>query len=390
MKNRVLRALLLLVAVGAGGAAAYTLWGIDQQLTNARAAEQAVRDQARALVAAIADLRASQQAYVAQGQGAAFWTARVSSLLPIADQRLSAFSGMVTSDGARAALGPARDALENFHKLDARAQEYLRAGEYLMASDLIFSDGLEATTTAAAQVDLALGADVQAHARSLGARRRRQAQILGATSGAIFLVLLLLLPTGRRDSPSESAELHIAPIPTVSEPPAEVATPAQSATRVTLPDLAAAAELCTDLGRVLETRELTALLGRAAQVLDASGMIVWVSDRSGTELRPVLAHGYPDQVLARMGSIPRDAPNATAAAYRTAELRTVSGSSDANGAVVAPLITPAGCIGVLTTELRHGGETKDALRALVAIFAAQLATLVTAPPASSSAAQAQG
>ena len=391
MRNRFVRISIVLAAVAAGAAAAYTVQGIDRQMTSERAAEQALGDQARAVAEAIADARASQEAYVAQGQGADFWTARVSSLLAALDLRLRAFGASLTSDAARAAFDSAGSAAETLHKLDAKARDYVRADQSLMASDLIFSDGLEAAAAAAAQIDLALAVETQARETALGDGRQREALVLGATSAAMLLALVLLLPTGRRREPSESSELHIAPKPGTEQASEAAHQPASPADEAVVPDLAGAARLCTDLGCVLETRELSRLLERAAHLLDASGMIVWIGDPAGGALHPVIAHGYPDQALARMGSIPRDATNATAAAYRSAELRSVSGDARANGAVVAPLMTPSGCIGVLTTELRHGGETNETVRALVTILAAQLSAVVSAPPAASSgAAQAQG
>ena len=60
---------------------------------------------------------------------------------------------------------------------------------------------------------------------------------------------------------------------------------------------------------------LPALLGRAAQVLDASGVILWIS--AGEQLFPVMGHGYDRNVMTRLAPIPRDAKNATAAAWRT-------------------------------------------------------------------------
>ena len=146
------------------------------------------------------------------------------------------------------------------------------------------------------------------------------------------------------------------------------------------PDLAAAAHLCTELGRVLETREVTPLLEGAAKILNAVGLIVWVWDPHGTALRPALAHGYPDDVLAQLPGVARDADNATATAFRSAQTRIVNGSDLASGAVVVPLMTPGGCGGVLAVELRHGREQSESVRALAMIFAAQLATLVGSAP----------
>ena len=70
------------------------------------------------------------------------------------------------------------------------------------------------------------------------------------------------------------------------------------------PDLAAAAHLCTELGRVMETRDVPPLLEGAAKVLNAIGLIVWIWDPHGTALRPALAHGYPDDVLAQLPGVP--------------------------------------------------------------------------------------
>jgi len=146
------------------------------------------------------------------------------------------------------------------------------------------------------------------------------------------------------------------------------------------PDLAAAARLCTELGRVLETRDVAPLLEGAAEVLNAVGLIVWIWDPHGTALIPALAHGYSDDVLAQLPGVRRDADNATATAFRSAQTRIVKGSNLANGAVVVPLMTPGGCGGVLAVELRHGREQSESVRALAMIFAAQLATLVGFAP----------
>jgi hypothetical protein len=145
------------------------------------------------------------------------------------------------------------------------------------------------------------------------------------------------------------------------------------------PDLLAAAHLCTDLGRIFERREAAPLPERVADILDAVGLIVWAWDAQGTELRPALAHGYSDRVLAQLPKVRRDADNATAAAFRSTQTCIVNGSDEASGAVVVPLMTPGGCVGVFAVELQHGGEQQEPVRALATIFAAQLATMIGAP-----------
>lgn len=144
------------------------------------------------------------------------------------------------------------------------------------------------------------------------------------------------------------------------------------------PDLFAAARLCTELGRVGDTHEAAPLLGEAARILDAVGIVVWLWDAHAAELTPALAYGYSEKVLAQLPKVSREADNATAAAFRSAHTCVVKGGNLASGALVAPLMTPVGCVGVLAVELQRGSEQRESVRAVVSIFAAQLASLVRA------------
>lgn len=144
------------------------------------------------------------------------------------------------------------------------------------------------------------------------------------------------------------------------------------------PDLAAAAQLCTGLSRSDSTSDLAAHLAEAARILDAVGVIVWRWDALGAELRPALAHGYSDKLLGQLPPVKREADNATAAAFRSAELCVVDGSDGASGALVAPMMAPGGCVGVLAIEVQNRTEQLGSVRALVTIFAAQLARWIPA------------
>ena len=157
--------------------------------------------------------------------------------------------------------------------------------------------------------------------------------------------------------------------------PAEASRPASAPPRPE-PDFSAAARLCTELGRLYETRDAAPALEGAARILDAIGLIVWAWDPQRAELKPELSHGYSEKVLVQLPKVRRDANNATAAAFRSARTCIVNGSDLASGAVVVPLMTPVGCVGVLAVELPHGSEQRESVRALATIFAAQLATLV--------------
>ena len=172
------------------------------------------------------------------------------------------------------------------------------------------------------------------------------------------------------DAENAPVEVTVATAPPLDEVTAATAPPLHE------PDLLAAAHLCTELGRIYEPREAGPLLQRAASILDAVGVIVWAWDAQNAELRPALAHGYSDSVLAHLPRVRREADNATAAAFRSTQTCIVNGSEMGSGAVAVPLMTASGCVGVFAAELRHGGEQKEPLRAIATIFAAQLASLI--------------
>jgi transcriptional regulator with XRE-family HTH domain len=159
---------------------------------------------------------------------------------------------------------------------------------------------------------------------------------------------------------------------------APVATRPPAAVVPTDPDLLATANLCTQLGRLDKTNDVAPLLHEVVRILDAVGLVVWIWHPDTAELRPALAQGYSERVLSQIAPVRPDADNATAAAFRSAQACAVDGSALTSGALVVPLITAAGCLGALAMELRHGGEHIGWVRALVTIFAAQLARIVEA------------
>jgi hypothetical protein len=139
---------------------------------------------------------------------------------------------------------------------------------------------------------------------------------------------------------------------------------------------------------VIDTESLPAVLARAASVLDATGIVLWISDPDGHELNPIVTHGYDQQVLLRLGTIRREAENVTAAAFRTSLVQTVKSDAVSNGAIAAPLVTPVGPVGVMSAEVRNGREQHPGTLAAATIVAAQLAMLV-GPPSSRAHAKAE-
>jgi len=164
-----------------------------------------------------------------------------------------------------------------------------------------------------------------------------------------------------------------------TEPPA--APLPQSAAPAAAVELGALAGVCTDLARLDDSAVMPAILQRMAGALDAEGLVLWVANSDRSELTPIAAHGYPANVLSRMRAVPVTDENATTAAFRTGLLQTVSGNGTANGAIAAPLVSPSGCLGVISAEVRANGEKQPDRLAAATIVAAQLATIIGPPAA---------
>jgi hypothetical protein len=356
--------------IALGGVAIFVIQS-EQQVAVRHAAMRAFDLHARETVDALADARAAQQAYVAAGQGVAFWMPRVAALVQQSAGSVSSLREAAASAEARRVLGLAAVAITDFGSLDQRARDYIRSGESLMAGDVVFTGGGEAAANAARQIEAARLAEREAFDAEEARVRKIQASAAGgaAVFAALALAILAFAPAGR-----EADAVAIAPAP---QPMDVSEIVAHARPRGSAPALRAAAELCTEFGRVNDLPDLTRLLGRASNLMDASGLIVWIGSTSGADLRPVLAHGYSDTMLAKVPSVPRTADNAAAAAYRSGALQIVlTRPGTSPGAVVAPLLSPDGCIGALTAEIRDRGETSDSVQALAAIFAAQLVNII--------------
>jgi hypothetical protein len=392
MRSRAARLILGTGALLALCATAFFVNHSEQQIMAMRAAERAFDLSAREAADGLADLRISQAAYVAVGQGVAFWMPKVAATAAGVTQKMAELRAAARNDATRSALDEASATIAEFSSVDGRARDYLTSGQQLMAGDVIFTEGGQTASMAAQQVNAARTAEHQAvEAAEYGYRRQQAAALGGAAAISVLALLVLVLLT-----PQSAARTKIEPQPgaalsdlsgddlvdmVLRDAPT---SPAKYVTaRPAGPVLRAASQLCTDFGRVSDLEELKTLVGQAADLMDASGLVVWVTSADGAELQPALSHGYAPQVLARMPAIARSADNAAAAAVRTSQLQIVlarPGSS--NGAVVAPMLSPVGCVGALSAEIRGGGETSESVQALAAIFAAQLSGVLHTTPAS--------
>jgi GAF domain len=405
MQTRGVRLSLAILFALATLTAAYLLVTTHLASRAGLAAHIVVDGELQALDQSIAELRTNQQAYVAAGQGEGYWISRVSDRLAVLRAQLAAATERLRSTEARTQLAHALAKLEDFEQMDRRVREYARGGQRLLASDLIFADGLEMTQAAQTHVARAQADERTAAWTALRASDWRQAAVVATTGAAALIVILLLVhPTGRAaDAAAAESEAGVRPSPdvlglTLHDPlvrrgfseggptqPAQEPSPAPGPSPIPMTE---AADLCADLCRVHEPGQLPELVGRAARVLDAGGIIVWMADPDRRELVPTLTHGYSPAALARFGTIPRDADNATAAAFREAVVKTVAADGPAAGAIVAPLVTPSGCVGVMAAEVGDGREHDAGTHALARIISAQLAALLGPPPAAARAARA--
>ena len=434
MTHRATRVLVLVLAFAAAAGGGYLWWKLDARETALRQRSAAFGKAAEQVLLSVERFRAAQQSYVADGQGSEFWMSRVAELLDDLDRNVNAVVAGADSSELRDAATPLAATLGELRKMDARAREWVRGGQPLMASDLIFTESLTTSSVVVAGITTLRDRERQLTSAALVDLRQQQVYVLGGTTAVCLIACLLLMPSVRYTTPRDTREAlraliegtpatarvepagrpqpaavlpaiataSAAPLSQSPTVPADVVAPAAAVSPTVVQDapaaavngpavdIPAAARLCSDLARVLDPADLPGLLERSAALLDARGLIVWVADRTGAALFPMFAHGYSSAALSRMRAIHRDDENAAAMCYRLAEDRIVPARTGDQGAIVTPIVTPDGCIGVLAAEVSEGMEADADRRALAGILAAQLATLVTALPAQNEVLQAQG
>jgi len=367
------------LALIALGLAAAFVTRTDQQLTASTATVRAFDLHARETADALTDLRAAQQAYVAAGQSVAFWVPKVETTTAVVRNGILALRPSAASADGRASLMEAEAAVGEFEAVDKRARDYLKSGEPLMAADVILSEGGETALNAARLVERARVAEHQALDARQAAVRSQQAIALGAAASIAALVVLLLSFTSVTSAAPAAPPSNVLSIAPAVEEHDRKAPRTEGSAGALAAMLKTTAELSTDFGRIRDLSDLKDLLARVAAAMDASGVVVWLGSTGGADLQPIVSHGYAPAVIARMPSVPRSADNAAAAAYRTGALQIVlSRPGRSAGALVAPLLTPEGCVGALSAETRRGGEASQAVQALATIFAAHLAGVFAA------------
>jgi hypothetical protein len=338
------------------------------------------------------DLRGSLHAYVAPGQGIAFWGGRAELTLDTLRQRLVTLDTAVSPVGA--ALSETLDAVDQLAAAEKRARDYTERGEALLAGDVLFAEARDLLSATMSQVQVARNSLAAHYGRRTAQLRQEQAALAAGAVGLWLLIAMLLFPTAvpepakREDEwRHELAETIKKPIPskeTEAKPAAPVApvAPAVAAGPVVpVAALQSVSEICADLSALADPGALSGALERAGAVLNASGLVVWVASNDGGTLSPVATHGFDRKLVSRFGRIARDSSNMTAAAYRENTARTSAANDSAPAAIAVALCGPSGPVGVLTAELQPGVVADDGRVALARIFAAQLATLAMPVPA---------
>lgn len=425
MKNRILRVGLVVLAVAGQAAAGIFVFRAEQEKAAARDRLVSLTRDAGRAQAMLADLRGAQAAMVVAGQDPSFWVPKLASLVQDATAAMKRLDQGALAVEPAQDLAAATDAVSAFARTTDRVRDLVATEQPLTASSVVFGDSAQYLSTAAAALASVAPSQAQAVDREAARVRTLEAYALFGAAALTLVVLLLLLPrmplapdgadtdapvTGLGLSlvsppsagldllgrPALDVEIGRGVSPVLGEEPSD--RPHESAVALVeglrqesqlrlnaepRVDLAAAARLCGDLARVKEGSELPALLARAAELLDASGIVVWMLGTEGTVLRPAVSHGYSDHTLAKMKALSGRAENAVSVAFRTGRMEVVRGAKDRNGAVVSPINTPAGCVGAMAAEVRHGAESSPDIQAVAAIVAAQLATLVSESTAAS-------
>ncbi len=381
----------LLVTAGLGYRAVLDEYALSELLRSRAAIDRSAEDAA----AALASLRASLHAYVAPGQGLAFWSSRATAQLDTFREKLLALDTAIAASGG--SLADSLDGVDQLSTAEKRARLYADRGDSLLAGDVIFTEIRDLMSLASDQIAAARQSLQRHREQQLAGLRQEQAVVALAAVALWLIIAIVLLPVAPAvaKDPNEWRQNLAVALKKPAEPvaaveavePVKPVEPAEPAVPVTA--IASVGEICSDLSTLSDVGALSGALGRAADLLGASGVIVWVASNDGGTLTPVAMHGFDARLVARIGKVARESSNLTAAAFRDNTARISASTAEMPAAVAVAMCGPSGPVGVLSVELRAGREADDGCVAMATIFAAQLATLafpVAAPKASPQAA----
>jgi hypothetical protein len=384
MFRRTVRIACLLIGLLATAGLSYRAYQDELALDTARQASLSAAQTVNETAELLLDLRASLHAYVAPGQGLPFWGKRAQEGIETLRQRLVSLDEMVAPTGG--SLQQSLDGVDQLAAAERRARTYVSRDEMQMAGDVIFTEIRDILAAATSDVQ-ALRAGVERdHSRRAAAIRQEQVMLAGGALAVWMIIAVLLLPTETKPAVQDPAEWRNKLKETLSEKPIAVVEtpkaiePPQLAPIVLPPavsigELRTVSEICSDLSALADAGALQGALARVNDVMNATGLIVWVASNDGGSLTPVATHGFDPALVNRIGKIARDSANLTAAAFRDNAAKVSPPTATSPAALAVPMCGPTGPAGVLSVELKAGQSIEEAKVALAAIVAAQLATL---------------
>ena len=175
----------------------FLFWKGDSEASSAAVKARTFDTAAKTIERNLIDVRTAQLGYAAAGQPGDRWIGRVTQGLESLRNDMKALRAQATVPEAQAAIDAATTALNEFAKSDKRAVDYVRSDSRLLASDVVFGDGLERSDTALASLDQARVAEVRAREAAVSVFRRRQVFAIAAGASAAVLAVLLLVPMAR-------------------------------------------------------------------------------------------------------------------------------------------------------------------------------------------------
>jgi len=348
----------------------FQTYRFDERVKADSALAETVTQQLHATDLALSEVRQAQAGYVAAGQASAFWMNHFDEAFSRVESTLRERQQSTRAAGAVTHYDSAIEQLEVLRTSDRRARNYVRNEQLLLASDVIFVESQEIIERIASNVSAARDTESFAARQSVVTVTQYRQGLLAA--GLLVTLLLVIVVPGK--APVEhQAEMPVA-VQSAPEPaPVVVADTTNLANATNLDE---AADVCIDLARLLDGRDLPALLTRAASAIGAKGLVLWVLDEQGQTLRATMAHGYSDRMLARLGQLPVAADNVTSLACRTLQPQLVPATTfDGSGALAVPLISTTGCVGVLAAEV-SGSRANGRQVSVARLIAAQLSAVI--------------
>jgi hypothetical protein len=404
MTRRSVRITLFCFGVLLTAALSYRVLADERTLSSERQQLSFIDSSIDDVLRTLADVRGALHAYVAPGQRASVWETRSAALFDKLRQQLIALDA--TADSTGRSLNDSLDNLDQLTAAEKRVQHYLDFSQPLLAGDVIFTEIRDLVDATGAQVNSVRDALHQDANGRIEKVRLEQATLVasGTALWVTLAALLAFLPVRARDqvaaseasgkaSGSEIFDLSLAPqvlpqtvatapepeaphMPDVTVPPvvevAELPMPEESPEALQWKSVAV---ICRELAAVKDLSLLSPTLSRACEALGAKDAILWVASTDGATLSPQASHGLDPRVLARIGAIPKDAANLTAAAFRDGRPRQTGASTSAPGALTVALKGPSGPVGVFSAELQPETDPAEAID-LATLFAAQVTPLV--------------